>query len=796
MRPSRRNRNAPHWPPTLLLLAAFALRIYRLGAANLWWDEALAVWATRKGLAGVTLWTAGDVHPPLYFWSLWAWIQLVGESEFATRLLSAILGTLTVALIYRLGKELDGPRTGLMAAALVALARFHVWWSQELRMYVLAGLLGSASLYFFSHWLQETWAQRDSLPSPVTGVRRHLILASLCSLASLYTIYLSAIFLLAESVAVLLLIWQLGRTRARMAVLRQWGASQALVLVGLAPWLAFSWQRMSTWSAVSQPSSPLSLLALGASLLTTGISVNVERYAWFALVPLAVLGLGLAALLSNQKRQSERRQQLLLVTAPAATVLLSIGIIYAASLPRGLFYTPQIEARYLLPFAPAFWLLLAYSIERALRRWRIVGCLAGLALATTWLYVLPGYYADRCLQDELQSMVRTIASQSEPGDIVLLDSGSRYPVFLYYYERLSESIERPPFSTVTRAERPITKEEVESWMDDNLPNHPRVWLAEVEVELSDPQRLAAESLSQRYTQVSCWGFAHNRLCLFATEPAPLELDTDGYLPQHVVDVTLPGGGLLWGWELPVERFTAGGEARLALLWKEPPPEPVAIWLQPATGQEVLRLHSEAPKNDRPLRQHLNLPIIDALPPGDYSLWLEGYGDNPLTTLRIEGTRPLPSIGPPQVDLDLHLGDQMALYGYALHSTKKADLADVAAGESLVLDLYWKASEKPQEAWIVFTHLLGTAYNERTQGPVWGQHDGAPFGNKLSTTGWQAGDAIVDRHVISIQEDAPPGDYSIEIGLYVKESGERLEIRTSDGGSVGDHLILDVPVRIR
>ncbi|GAG38541.1 unnamed protein product, partial [marine sediment metagenome] len=35
--------------PSLILLVAFGLRLFRLGDANLWWDEALAVWGVRKG---------------------------------------------------------------------------------------------------------------------------------------------------------------------------------------------------------------------------------------------------------------------------------------------------------------------------------------------------------------------------------------------------------------------------------------------------------------------------------------------------------------------------------------------------------------------------------------------------------------------------------------------------------------------------------------------------------------------------------------------------------------------------
>ncbi len=135
LRPKDRPTWLGRWGiPSLVLILAFGLRLFRLGDANLWWDEALAVWAVRKGLLGVTLWTAGDVHPPLFFWFLWAWVQLVGEGEFAVRLLSVVFGVLTVAVAYSLGSMLAGRTMGSLAGLLTGLARFHVWWSRPSSM--------------------------------------------------------------------------------------------------------------------------------------------------------------------------------------------------------------------------------------------------------------------------------------------------------------------------------------------------------------------------------------------------------------------------------------------------------------------------------------------------------------------------------------------------------------------------------------------------------------------------------------------------------------------------------------
>lgn len=69
---------------------------------------------------------------------------------------------------------------------------------------------------------------------------------------------------------------------------------------------------------------------------------------------------------------------------------------------------------------------------------------------------------------------------------------------------------------------------------------------------------------------------------------------------------------------------------------------------------------------------------------------------------------------------------------------------------------------------LFTHVLnadGTIYlqQDRLDAPSWD---------------WQAGDTILQVHQFSIPSDAAPGQYSVEVGLYDRVTGERLT--TADG----------------
>jgi len=82
-----------------------------------------------------------DVHPPLYFVLLRLWQDIFGNSDAASRAMSALAGTLTVLVIFDVGRLLNGAATGLWAALLTAIAQPQIIESQDARPYALAILL-------------------------------------------------------------------------------------------------------------------------------------------------------------------------------------------------------------------------------------------------------------------------------------------------------------------------------------------------------------------------------------------------------------------------------------------------------------------------------------------------------------------------------------------------------------------------------------------------------------------------------------------------------------------------------
>ena len=119
-----------------ILLLAFALRVFHLDAQSIWYDEGLSIYLAQQPPAQAIALSATTDHPPLHTLLLGAWLSVAGDSDFAARYLSVLFGLLMVALTFVLSCKLD-KRVGLIAAGLMALSPFAVYYSQETRGYTL-----------------------------------------------------------------------------------------------------------------------------------------------------------------------------------------------------------------------------------------------------------------------------------------------------------------------------------------------------------------------------------------------------------------------------------------------------------------------------------------------------------------------------------------------------------------------------------------------------------------------------------------------------------------------------------
>jgi mannosyltransferase len=219
------------WLLVAVLLLAYGLRVYRLGTGSLWYDETVSVHLAGKSLPALVTHTAGDIHPPGYYILLHLWTRLAGSGDLAVAYPSLFFGLLLVALAYRVGAQVFGRRAGILAAFLVAISPYNVWYSQQVRMYTLGAALGMGVLCALIPLLAAP-ATRRSLTI------KRLALYALFGALGLWMLYYFAFLLVAINLLVGLW-WLVARRQRRVGWgwLGRWALAQAAVLLLYAPWL-------------------------------------------------------------------------------------------------------------------------------------------------------------------------------------------------------------------------------------------------------------------------------------------------------------------------------------------------------------------------------------------------------------------------------------------------------------------------------------------------------------------------------------------------------------------------------
>lgn len=122
------------------LAAALVLRLWNLGAPDLWSDEVHTLDAMGLPVGDLVAERLRAGHLPLYFVLLRGWTELFGTSQLALRFPSALLGTALVVPAFALFRRLLPAAQARWALAVLAVHPTFVELSREARMYPLLGL--------------------------------------------------------------------------------------------------------------------------------------------------------------------------------------------------------------------------------------------------------------------------------------------------------------------------------------------------------------------------------------------------------------------------------------------------------------------------------------------------------------------------------------------------------------------------------------------------------------------------------------------------------------------------------
>jgi mannosyltransferase len=549
-----------------IIVLAFALRVYRLDHQSIWYDEGVSVYFSNQNLKDLIAGVSTDNHPPLHFFALHFWSKLVGQSEFSVRFLSLISGILSVPLLFKLGRELFNQRVGLLAAFLLSISPFHVWFSQEARMYTLAALLSLISVYTFVLLL---------LKEEASSAQPYLWLSYVVTnTLGLYTHFYFAFIILFENI-VFLAQWMSKRTHestnSEFTNLRTWLLAQLCIVLLFLPWARFVATRYAADATYWEGA-----LGLLTAAKDTFIAFSVGHTMGGKVADFAALGfVGLAAVgvlesLWEMKRGEASPSALGIVLLYLAV---PIGALFAMS-----YHRPKFAPRYLLPALPAFYLLVAIGLGKLVssckpqaRGSRLLGAtaLVGLLCSLGFVSVASAsslanyYFEEEYARPDFRSVAEYIGSHAEAKDAIILVGGHMLPAFTYYY-RGELPVHPLPEGLVVSTKEPLDYRAAEQ-LNSIAQGRGRLWLVLWQNRLVDPTDVILDQLMLNCPRLVVGRNFHHEFAvlLFSLENRP-RFATG---PKHDYQANFSDQIRLLGYDLDSFWVEPGQTVHLALYWE-------------------------------------------------------------------------------------------------------------------------------------------------------------------------------------------------------------------------------------
>lgn len=372
----------------IITLLGAILRFYGLTHESFWLDEtASAIWA-HKPIAEI-LQMQGEVHPPLYYLLLSFWVKIFGSSDFSLRSVSALFGTVSIPLLYFTARELfKNKNTALIAALFLAVAQFHLQYSQEARSYTMMVLLVIASMFSALRFLK-------------TGSFKSAVLYILVSILLLYSHNFGAFFLITQNIFFLIF------KKEFSVSFKRWILIQTIIAIAFLPWIGVM-QRQAAAIEGSYWIEVPGIMSLAQLLLNFSGSLTV-----WGVITLAVF-LSLIGFALWSKRSSFKNDPAFVFAVLWFVMPLLIALIVSVV------KQPVFIPRFLIGTLPPFLLLAAYGID-LLKKNSFKNIT--VAIITICSLINCGILLKETNKERWREAVKFTGSFLKPGDTIIFHAG-------------------------------------------------------------------------------------------------------------------------------------------------------------------------------------------------------------------------------------------------------------------------------------------------------------------------------------------------------------------------------------
>ncbi len=434
----------------LLVLLAFGLRVYALGRDSLWLDELCQVLASDHPVWQTVLHSAQNYGNAPLDYVITSLALRVGRSEGVLRLPAVLWGTLSVVVLYAIGRKMFDKRTGFLAAFLLTVMPMHVYYSRELRFYSLSIFLALVSLYAFIRALD-----RDT--------RAAWVAYGVATLLALYSHYYVLVVVAVEGAWIIWMV--LTRRYSRGTLVRFLIAAGVAVLLFL-PWIGYDMyyekvHKSGLLDAGFRFRFPSPARLLG-SLFVRGVRPSIySPSAWFVGLAWVLIAVGGGLALWRRSLSDDFTMLLvtLLLAGMAAVLLLDYLASYFFASRQLVLYTPVA----ILIVSATFLRLVRAAHLRLVRNpsgSTVEGCFIAFAVlfsvATLWK-PLSGVYTGR--KQDWRGAARYLLQHVEADDVLVTNTTAHLGFYLPELASQTKGLGKDP-----------------SYLEEMAHSYSRVWI--------------------------------------------------------------------------------------------------------------------------------------------------------------------------------------------------------------------------------------------------------------------------------------------------------------------------------
>jgi 4-amino-4-deoxy-L-arabinose transferase-like glycosyltransferase len=766
-----RQRNKLFWLTLMVILLAFFLwQVNHLEGFRWDFDEGVYMMDARLIRAGYRLYSdIFSAHPPLFVQSIaWAF-TVVGTSAQVARTVVVIYSTVGLLAAALIARELGGPLAGLSTAVLLAITPDFFLYSrvciQDLPAISMAALALLWSL-LYCHSERRAWLLLSGFSLAIGLLLKMLVLFVGPVLA------ISVVLCHSHSSSSLRGDFRgTSPWRQTFVALLWWGGSLVVPILLCAAFyetrpmveqtLLFHWQARNAfeWDAL----------------------YNLRRITRYVIEDRGLFVLAFYGVIVLLVRSVRRSVPLILWFLSAALMLVNRAPLWPHLLTS---FLPPLSIWAGLAVEHVFHVL---NVARKTRKWcDVAGATVSVCVLIAYLLHLPDLVrADSKQLTAPQKPIETFIAHflravSGSDDFIITDE----PLIAFWADR-----NVPPSLTDTSIVRmrtgSLTTEQLVSLTEEYDPAAVVFWISDRFVR-NAPEYV--DWVEERYTFVERLGKGRKVYLRFR--------------PSVASDLSFGGELMLMGYDFELDQLESDGQLDVTLYWQdlEPVSENYEVVLKLLGGAYKVWGREEGPpvdgllptgvwqKGELIVDRH-TIRSLPGTPPGDYWIevalhgllggrWLEpdpGYS-------AMLGPVPLPSQrwSLDALDIEHHLeanlGDRIRLLGYNIES-------GFQPGDNIHLTLFWQCLEEMGQSYTVFTHLVDAGDN------IVAQQDNPPVDGFYPTTKWEPGQIVRDQYDLTISPKIPLGQYEIEVGMYLIETGERLPVLSDDGTVQGDKVML-------